>query len=184
MNLASVFEWSAIEYPEKTAIVFGGNHFSYKQVGDLINQVANAMVSAGIGNGDKVALSCPNLPFFPMVYYAILKIGAVVVPLNVLLKAREIAYHLNDSEAKAYFCFEGTAELPMAQEGFKGFQDASECEHMWIITADPGASSPIKDVWTFGKMTMDQSTEFEMVQTSPDDTAVILYTSSSGGVHL
>ena len=64
-----------------------------------------------------MALSCPNLPYFPVVYYGILKAGAVVVPLNVLLKGREIAYHLTDSEAKAYFCFEGTAELPMGAEG-------------------------------------------------------------------
>ena len=70
-------------------------------------------ITFGLSKGDKVALSCPNLPYFPIVYYGILKTGAVVVPLNVLLKGREIAYHLGDSEAKAYFCFEGTAELPM-----------------------------------------------------------------------
>ena len=68
-----------------------------------------------------MALSCPNLPYFPIVYYGILKAGAVVVPLNVLLKGREIAYHLGDSEAKAYFCFEGTPELPMGAEGHAGF---------------------------------------------------------------
>lgn len=67
MNLASVFDWSAIEYPGKTAIVFGGKHFTYKQVGDTVNQIANALISTGIGKGDKVALSCPNLPYFPMV---------------------------------------------------------------------------------------------------------------------
>ena len=42
------------------------------------------------------------------------------MPLNVLLKGREVAYHLGDSDAKAYFCFEGTPELPMAQEGYAG----------------------------------------------------------------
>ncbi|MEU7039279.1 AMP-binding protein [Streptomyces sp. NPDC046237] len=84
-------------------------------------RVANLLRSRGIQPGDKVALSCPNLPWFPIVYYGILKAGAVVVPLNVLLKGREIAYHLADSEAKAYFCFEGTADLPMGQEGWSGF---------------------------------------------------------------
>ena len=73
--------------------------------------------SRGIQPGDKVALSCPNLPYFPIVYYGILKAGAVVVPLNVLLKGREIAYHLGDSEAKAYFCFQGTPDLPMGDRG-------------------------------------------------------------------
>ena len=86
------------------------------------NQVANLLVERGIEPGDKVALTCPNLPYFPIVYYGILKAGAAVVPLNVLLKGREVAYHLDDSDAKAYFCFEGTAELPMAQEGHAGLR--------------------------------------------------------------
>ena len=83
----------------------------------MANQVANLLVSRGIKPGDKVALSCPNLPQFPAVYYAILKTGAVVVPLNVLLKGREVAYHLQDSDAKAYVCFEGT---PGAADGRGG----------------------------------------------------------------
>ncbi|MEJ7707265.1 MAG: AMP-binding protein [Nocardioidaceae bacterium] len=56
----------------------------------MANQVANLLVSRGMRPGDKVALSCPNLPYFPAVYYGILKCGAVVVPLNVLFKAREV----------------------------------------------------------------------------------------------
>ena len=64
----------------------------------MANQIANGLQRAGITNGDKVALSCPNLPYFPLVYYGILKAGAVVVPINVLLKGREIAYHLKDSK--------------------------------------------------------------------------------------
>ena len=69
--------------------------------------MANLLVSRGIKPGDKVAFSCLNLPYFPIVYYGILKVGAVVVPLNVLLKGREIAYHLADSDAVAYFCVRG-----------------------------------------------------------------------------
>ena len=83
---------------------------------------------------------CPNLPYFPIVYYGILKAGAVVVPLNVLLKGREIAYHLDDSDAKAYFCFQGTPELPMGTEGHAGFEAADGCEHFFLITADPAAA--------------------------------------------
>ena len=71
--------------------------------------------SRGIQPGDKVALSCPNLPYFTIIYFGILKAGATVVPLNVLLKGREVAYHLADSDAKAYFCFEGTPELPIGR---------------------------------------------------------------------
>src|SRR5581483_616085 len=112
-NLSVFLEDSAREVPERTAIIFGDTKLSYADVNATANQVANVLVQAGIRTGDKVALSCPNIPYFPIVYNAILKAGATVVPLNILLKQREIAYHLQDSDAKAYFCFEGTAELPL-----------------------------------------------------------------------
>ena len=154
---------------------------TYAQINAMACQVANALTSLGIQPGDKVALSCPNLPYFPIVYYGILKAGAVVVPLNVLLKPREIAYHLNDSDAKAYFCFEGTAELPMGQMGHAGFTDTPACEHFFIMTANPAASSPIEGVMTLGQLIATHKPTFDTVQCSPDDTAVILYTSGTTG---
>jgi long-chain acyl-CoA synthetase len=138
LNLAAVLEHSATELPEKTAIVFGDKRFSYKQINAVANQVANGLAAAGITKGDKVALSCPNQPYFSMIYYGILKTGAAVVPLNVLLKGREIAYHLKDSQAKAYFCFQGTPELPMAREGWTGFNDVPECEKFLGCDGRPG----------------------------------------------
>ncbi len=181
LNLVSVFEHSAKESPEKTAIIFGDKHFTFGQVTAMVNKVANALKAKGIKKGDKVALSCLNLPYFPMIYYGILKTGAVVVPLNVLLKGREIAYHLKDSDAKAYFCFQGTPELPMAQEGFKGFNDVNTCEHFYVITADPAAPSPIEGTMSFGQLIAEQSNESDTEPTEPGDTAVILYTSGTTG---
>ena len=105
LNLSVFLEDSARRVPDRDALVLGDTRLTYAQVDAMANQVANLLVSRGIEPGDKVALSCPNLPFFPVIYYGILKAGAVVVPLNVLLKGREIAYHLGDSEAKAHFCF-------------------------------------------------------------------------------
>ncbi|MBF0121129.1 MAG: long-chain fatty acid--CoA ligase [Desulfobacterales bacterium] len=182
LNLATIFDYSAKNYPQKKAIIFANKHFSYAQVNSLINQIGNGLKNSGIKKGDKVALSCPNLPYFPIIYYGILKAGAVVVPLNVLLKSREIAYHLKDSEAKAYFCFQGTPDLPMAQEGFEGFRATGTCENFWIITADPAAPSPIEGTKTMGMLISKQSPEFDMVQTHPEDTAVILYTSGTTGL--
>src|SRR5512145_1222753 len=104
LNLSVLLEESARRYPRHEAFVFNETRLTYAQVNGAANQVANALQRLGIQQGDKVALSCPNLPYFPIVYYGILKAGAVVVPLNVLLKRREIAYHLGDSDAKAYFC--------------------------------------------------------------------------------
>ncbi|MEV6300477.1 long-chain fatty acid--CoA ligase [Actinoplanes sp. NPDC051861] len=181
LNLSVLLEDSARHYPERDAVVFGPRRLTYAQVNAAANQVANLLVSRGIRPGDRVALSCPNLPYFPVVYYGILKAGAVVVPLNVLLKGREIAYHLKDSEAKAYFCFEGTPELPMGTEGFAGFNDAADAEHFFLITADPAAASPIEGAETMGAALAGKTPAFETVLRAETDPAVILYTSGTTG---
>ncbi len=181
LNLSVMLEDSARTVPDRDAVVLGDSRLTYAQVNAAANQVANLLVSKGIQPGDKVALSCPNLPYFPIVYYGILKAGAVVVPLNVLLKGREIAYHLGDSNARAYFCFEGTADLPMATEGWGGFGQADGCEHFFVITADPGAASPIGGTETLGAAMANQPPTYETAPTDESDTAVILYTSGTTG---
>ena len=181
LNLSILLEDSARNHPERVAVVLGDQRLTYAQVDAAANQVANMLVARGIQPGDKVALSCPNLPYFPVVYYGILKAGAVVVPLNVLLKGREVAYHLGDSQAKAYLCFQGTAELPMGAEGFAGFGQAAGCEHFFLITADPSAPSPIEGAETLGAALAGQSPVFEPVLARETDPAVILYTSGTTG---
>lgn len=106
-NVSGLLTRTATRYPARTAIVFGGDRISYAELDAASNRVANLLTERGVRPGDKVALSCPNVPQFTAIYFGILKAGAVVVPLNVLLKTREIAYHLDDSEATAYFAFEG-----------------------------------------------------------------------------
>jgi long-chain acyl-CoA synthetase len=181
LNLSVLLEDSARSHPERPAVVLGDRRLSYAQVNAAANQVANLLVERGIRPGDKVALSCPNLPYFPVVYYGILKAGAVVVPLNVLLKGREIAYHLDDSEAKAYLCFQGTPELPMGAEGLAGFQATPGCEHFFLITADPTAPSPIEGAETLGSALAGKAPTFATVQLPETDPAVILYTSGTTG---
>ena len=181
LNLAVLLEDSARKQPDREAVVLGDTRLTYAQVNGAANQVANLLVSKGIQPGDKVALSCPNLPFFPIVYYGILKAGGVVVPLNVLLKAREIAYHLGDSDAKAYLCFQGTPELSMGTDGHAGFEQVDGCEHFFMIMADPSAGSTIEGTQTLAQAMKDQSPVFEPVQTNETDTSVILYTSGTTG---
>jgi long-chain acyl-CoA synthetase len=181
LNLASMLEYSVNEHPDKTAVVLDETRLTFGQINAVANQVANGLIKAGIQKGDKVALSCPNLPYFPMIYYGILKTGAVVVPLNVLLKGREIAYHLNDSDAKAYFCFQGTQGLPIAEEGWAGFNQADRCELFYLMTADPKAESPIQGTQTLTQFLSGQPQTFESAATQFDDTAVILYTSGTTG---
>ncbi|MEI7056523.1 long-chain fatty acid--CoA ligase [Nocardioides sp. CCNWLW239] len=181
LNLSILLEESSRAYPDRVALVLGPTRLTYSQVDAASNQVANLLVERGIEPGDKVALMCPNLPYFSIVYYGILKAGAVVVPLNVLLKAREVAYHLDDSDAKALFTFEGTTELPIGIEAKAGFDRVDACRELFVITGDPAASSSIADTETFARAMAGQPTSFETVATDEDDTAVILYTSGTTG---
>src|SRR5258706_14783445 len=137
LNLAILLDDSVREVPERTAIVCEGTRLSYEQLNAAANQVANGLVQAGIQRGDKIALSCQDVPSFVIAYYGILKAGAVVLPMNILLKPREIAYHLADGDAQAYFCQEGTPELPIGQMGYTAFQEVESCQHFFLMTNEP-----------------------------------------------
>jgi long-chain acyl-CoA synthetase len=181
VNLASILEDSTAKHPDHTAIVFGDTRLSYAQLNGAANQVANLLVSRGIQPGDRVALSCPNLPYFTIIYFGILKAGGTVVPLNILLKGREVAYHLNDSGAKAYFAFEGTADLPIGDAAWEGFQATDSCSEFFLIKLDSTGPAPLEPPEHYAPLVAEQPATFETVQTDADDVAVILYTSGTTG---
>lgn len=179
LNLAVILEESAKVTPQKEAVVCGSVRLTFKQISDMTNQIARGLLAAGIQPGDRVALSCPNLHFFPLAYFGIVKAGAVVVPLNILLSAQEIAYHLTDSEAKGYICFEGSPELPFGPRGWQAFQATLSCQHFWLIksganlVANAGAGD-------FGLLLKQPADPLDVV-TQADDTVVVLYTSGTTG---
>jgi long-chain acyl-CoA synthetase len=182
LNLASVLDQHLIKGPARTAIVSGDTRLTYAQLSAMSSQVAGGLFAMGIRPGDHVALMCPNLPYFAMAYFGILKVGAVVVPLNVLLRPREIAYHLRDSDCKAILCFEGTSELPMAQMAKAGIDVVTSCEELIVMTIDPTATkSSIDGARTLAQLMHRQPTEFETHGVAADDTAVMLYTSGTTG---
>ena len=176
LNLAVLLEDSARNVPDRDAVVHGPTRLTYAEVEARASQVAAALAARGIGPGDRVALSCPNLPYVPVVYYGILKAGATVVPLNILLTEREIAYHLTDSGARAYFCFE-----LQAQAGLAAFETTGTCEHFVLLATDPGATAPNPAIETLAEFTYRQPETFPSAPASETDTAVILYTSGTTG---
>ena len=185
LNLSAVLEQHVRRRPDSEALVCGDKRLTYAQLNAWANQVANALAASGIRRGDHVALLCPNLPYFPAIYFGILKAGATVVPLNVMLKPREIAYHLRDSDAKAVFCFQGTPELPMAEATKAAVAVVPACRTLIVL---PHPSIPLdpafddgSDVLPLARFIGGQPPVFETVETKPDDTAVILYTSGTTG---
>lgn len=168
-NLAELLSSTAAQFPGRTALVLGDRRITYAELDAASNQVADLLAAENVRPGDKVALTYPNLPEFTIIYFGVLKAGATVVPLNVLLKPREIAYHLRDSDAVAYFAFEGNPELPIGEAAVAAFEETDGCRSLFVV---PAAEPP---QWA------DRPVDFAPAEVDDDDTAVILYTSGTTG---
>jgi long-chain acyl-CoA synthetase len=118
-NLAIILRESADAFPEHSAIYFDGGRMTYGELDAASDAVAEGLTAIGIRPGEKVALQLPNIPQFVVAYFGILKAGGVVVPLNPLFKAREVAYCLRHSTARALITWAGAAT-----EAAKGAADA------------------------------------------------------------
>ena len=179
LNLSILLESSAQDHPNQLAVIFNDRKLTYAQLNGAASMFANALTKLGVQKGDKVALMMPNLPFFPIAYYGILKAGATVVPFNVLFTAREVAYHLQDSDAVLLVAFAGFFE-----PAYGGFQQVDTCRHVIVASADPNQPFAHDDtaIIDFNKfLGMGGSPVFDTVQTQADDVAVILYTSGTTG---
>ena len=181
LNLSATLEYSAKTNPDDPAIYFSNKVFSYNEVNLMANKIANGLINSGIKKGDKVALCCPNIPQFIFSYFAILKAGCVVLPFNVLLKNNEIEFILNDSQAKGIICFEGTPELAIAQEAKKAVEKSSSCKKMWVIKSSESFDINNKNVFDFSSLVEESKDDFDTIQCSSEDTAIILYTSGTTG---
>ena len=101
MPLYGFLEQAAADFPDNRALSYLGRDISYAELDALVNRAANAFLGLGLERGDRVALYLANTPQFIISLYGALKIGAVVVPINPLLTAEEVAYELSDSGARA-----------------------------------------------------------------------------------
>jgi long-chain acyl-CoA synthetase len=179
-NLSFGLEDASRKNPDKAAILSEFGNLTFAELNALANRISNALISNGLKKGDKVALSCPNHYYFPAVYYGVLKAGGVVVPLSIMLKRDEIRYHLKDSNARFYFCYEGNEILPIGEEGFEAFSTSDGCRE--FISIPKGNEMGEKDGTTkIDEFIRDCSADFESAQLSGDDTAVIIYTSGTTG---
>ena len=162
-NLNSVLEQAAADHGERPAVRMDGLVLSYSQLRDAAGRMTSLLSFLGIEPGDRVAVMLPNVPAFPIAFYGALAAGAVVVPMNPLLKSREVASCLSDSGATVLFAWHTATE-----EADKG---AAETGARVIEVAEPGLSA-LLDGFT---------PVLRSVQRAADDDAVILYTSGTTG---
>ena len=177
LNLATLLTESVKRNPAQTAIIFDDYKMSYGQLQGASNMFANALRQAGLEQGQKVALMLPNIPQFLVCYYGILKAGGVIVPLNVLLKAPEVAYHLDDSNSVMLVAWEGFAEAAVG-----GYRETPTCTTFIVVNA-PGSQNvpPVQGATSLNALMAQAKPDPILAQTMPDDTAVILYTSGTTG---
>jgi len=168
-NLCSLLDRAAESQPERTAIRLDDLVLSYQQLKQSAQRVSMLLSSFGLAPGDRVGLMLPNIPAFPIAFYGALAAGAVVVPMNPLLKSREVAYYLGDSGAKLLFAWQGAAG-----EAAKGAADTG-AEVISVDDAD--LSLALAGVPAGANLAVPMA----VADTYDDDDAVILYTSGTTG---
>ena len=174
LNLAVILEESTKRNPDKVAVILDDFKLTYAQLNGAANQVANALVAQGIKPGDRVGMMLPNVPQFPIIYFGILKAGGIVVPMNVLLKGREVAYYLSDSESSALFYWD-----MFAADAIAGAKEAPSVKNLVQVGVAPGeAPEGVQDFFAFMG---GQKPTFDTAATNPDDTCLIIYTSGTTG---
>jgi long-chain acyl-CoA synthetase len=163
LNLASILTESAERSPAAPAIRLAGGETSFAELEERSARLATLLAERGFEPGDRVGVMLPNVPEFPVAYYGVLRAGGVVVPMNVLLKRREIAFYLEDSGAKLLLAWHGFAE-----EARVGAEEA-------------GAELIEVEAAAFAGLLAGFDPAAGMAEVDDEDTAVILYTSGTTG---
>src|ERR1039457_1466686 len=161
-NLSSLLDQAAADHGERPAVRLDGLVLSYAELRDAAGRVASLLSSLGIEPGDRVAVMLPNVPAFPIAFFGALGAGAIVVPMNPLLKSREVDYHLGDSGAKVLFAWHEAAT-----EAAKG---AAGTGAQVLEVDDPDLHALLAGLAPAPSM-----------DRADDDDAVILYTSGTTG---
>src|SRR3954454_1591631 len=162
-NLAQQLTDTASRHGDRVALKLDDAELTYAAFDEGAARVAGLLKDRGVQPGDRVGLMLPNVPYFPVIYYGILRAGGVVVPMNVLLKGREVTFYLTDPETKGLFAWHDFAAA--AEEGAK----------------EAGAEAIIVAPGEFEARLADAPRAPEDVERDGSDTAVILYTSGTTG---
>ncbi len=173
MNLYQNLVKATERDPSAPAIRFGHQDISYGELLSRTNQLANALRSLGLDENSKVAILLRNVPEFVISYYAILSLGAVVVPLCYMCLAEEVEKIVCDSMVETLITnFEFNDLVRELQ--------ASMCSQIQRIIVSEAPE--LEDVLQYEKLVAGQSDEFTSVDRDKDDVAVLLYAPTSSQI--
>lgn len=171
LSIPALLRNTAGKFASQTAIVFNGKAVGFSDFDSMSDHVAAGLTARGITKGDRVGLYCINSDFFALAYFGIVKSGASVVPINLLLNPKEVAYILNDSGAKGLIYFEAFAEAVNAIR-----------TQLDTVTFFAGIGSSILegDITWAGLLSAEDRAP-QIAFDCDNDVAVIIYTSGTTG---
>jgi long-chain acyl-CoA synthetase len=172
VNLASCLEQSAHAHPGRVALIFEGQRWTFGELNAEANRVANGLADLGVEKGDRVSLFLPNCPEFLFWYFGALKMGAVVNPINTMLKERELEYVIRDCTPKILVTAEELATVPRLVFGLPEIG----VKKLIVVQGKDGDGVIAHDAWV-----KRYPERFDAVPVEEDDLAAILYTSGTTG---
>ncbi len=161
-NFAEHLTAAAAEDPDHPAVRLDDQELSYGELERYAAGAAGLLRSKGVEAGDRVGVQLPNVPYFPIVYFGALRLGAVLVPMNPLLKTQEVAYHLSDAGAKVMI-------------GWQDFEEAGRGG-----SEESGAEFIVAAAGEFERMLESEPVD-SALERDDEDPAVIIYTSGTTG---
>jgi long-chain acyl-CoA synthetase len=174
-NLATILTETTLAAPGAPVCRFGGTTTSYRELDEQSGRLAAGLQAAGLAPGQVVAVQLPNIPQFLIAYFGALKAGLVVLPLNPLLMAPEIEYHLTDSAASLLIGFES-----MHAEAAKACETTGV--PLYLVSMGPGplpdGTRPVTELISAAPL---DEPGGDVTPRGPDDTAVLVYTSGTTG---
>lgn len=171
-TIADALRRTALRLPTKTAIVCGDTTWTYAEFDALVTRLAAGMSGRGVRQGDRVAVLARNSHGFAALRFALARLGAVLVPINFMLKADEVAYILRHAGARTLATDSGLAELARAAAAL----DTAVQDFVWLPSEDP--SEPAPGMARFDELAACADTMPE-VPLSSTDLAQIVYTSGT-----
>jgi long-chain acyl-CoA synthetase len=188
---------TAAQNPDQPVIIFKDRQLTYGQFDDAVNRFAAALQGLGVGKGSLVAIHLPNCPQFPIAYFAVLRLGAIVVPCNPVYTAREMIHQLNDSGATVIITLSNTYPL------IKQIRSQTALQHvvvakiksyfppllrlLYTVAAEKKSGHRVSiagdvDTHWFQDLLKGGPAKPAPVDISGDDTAVLMYTGGTTGL--